>query len=220
MSAFDDYLAQLRRLDETRRSADEAATLAASRTESLGQRAERLAQQATAQRAAVDELAGTARVAPPPRTTAQPLGGDAATEIGAAEADLRTAAVEFEEARFLAYRPPWLPRWRTDERNGLLYGLFALASLLVQFTVLRIWHGLSPTDQFGAEVTVGIATQLLFIAIVVFIPLLTFGLAWLTIGVAGRPAIADDEKRLERNYRLGLVVCCSTLIVAAMGYLG
>ncbi|HEU5127827.1 MAG TPA: hypothetical protein VFU12_07555 [Glycomyces sp.] len=206
MSAFDDYLAQLRRLDEARRGAEEAAARTASMTESLGQRTERLAEQAAAQRAAVDELAAAARVAAPPRAAAAPLGGDPTVEIDAAEADLRTAAVELEEARFLAHRPPWLPRWRADERNGLVYGLFALAALLAQLLVLRT---VKADDLTGAIVLA---------VIVVACPLLAFALGWLTIGVASRPRITDEEQRLERNFRLGLVLCGSTLIVSCFGF--
>ena len=206
MSAFDDYLGQLRRLDEVRRSSDEAAARTASRTESLGQKVERLTAQAQAQRAEVDELARAARVQAPPRIGAQPLGGDASVEIGAAEADLQTAATELEDARFLAHRPPWLPRWRTDERNGLIYGLFALASLLVQLLVLRL---VKADDLTGAIVLA---------AIVIACPLVAFALGWLTIGVAARPRIADEEKKLERNFRLGLVLCGSTLVVSCFGF--
>ncbi|WP_026928496.1 hypothetical protein [Glycomyces tenuis] len=206
MSAFDDYLAQLRRLDEARRGADEAAARSASVTESLGQRTERLAEQAASQRAAVDELARAARTEPPPRVAGAPLGGDPAVEIDAAEADLQTAATELEDARFLAHRPPWLPRWRTDERNGLVYGLFALASLLVQLLVLRL---VKADDLMGAIVLA---------AVVVACPLLAFALAWLTIGVTSRPRITDEEKKLERNFRLGLVLCGSTLIVSCFGF--
>ncbi|GAB3656194.1 hypothetical protein [Glycomyces tarimensis] len=206
MSAFDDYLAQLRRLDEVRRGADEAAARTASRTESLGQKTARLAEQAAAQRSAVDELARAARVEAPPRVAAQPLGGDAAVEIGAAEADIQTAAVELEEARYLAHRPPWLPRWRTDERNGLIYGLFALASLLVQLLVLRL---------VGADDLTG---AIVLAALIVACPLVAFSLGWLTIGVAARPRITDEEKKLERNFRLGLVLCGSTLVVSCFGF--
>ncbi|WP_100448878.1 hypothetical protein [Glycomyces xiaoerkulensis] len=206
MSAFDDYLGQVRRLDEVRRNADEAAARSASRTESLGQRVDRLSEQAAAQRSRVDELARAARVDPPPRTSAQPLDGDPAVEIDAAEADLRTSATELEEARFLAHRPPWLPKWRGDERNGLVYGLFALAALVVQLVVLRT---VKADDLTGAIVLAGV---------LIACPLLAFALGWLTIGVTSRPRIGDQEERLERNFRLGLVLCGSTLVVSCFGF--
>lgn len=207
MSAFDDYLAQLRRLDEARRTADETAARTATATESLGQRASRLAEQAAAQRAAVDDLARAARVAPPQRLPdPPPLGGDPTADLAAAEADLRVAATELEEARFLAHRPPLLPRWRADERNGLIYGLFALVCVVVQLFVLR---DVRADDTLGA---------ILLAAVLIGCPLGAFGLGWLTIGVAARPKIGDDDKRLERNYRLGLVVCGSTLVVACLGF--
>jgi hypothetical protein len=206
VTAFDDYLAQLRRLDEARRGADEAAARTATATESLGQRAARLADQAAAQRAAVDELAGAARTAPPQRTAGPPPLGDPVAEIDAAEADLRGAAAQLEEARFLAHRPPWLPRWRSDERNGLVYGLFAAACVVVQLLVLRTFRA----DDLTAAVLLG--------AVLVAAPLAAFGLGWLTIGVAARPRIGDESARLERNFRLGLVLCGSTLVVACMGF--
>lgn len=207
MSAFDDYLAQLRRLDEARRTADETAARTATVTESLGQRTSRLTDQAGARRAAVDELARTARIAPPQRLPAPPpLTGDPNADIAAAEADLHVAATELEEARFLAHRPPWLPRWRSDERNGLIYGLFAVVCVVVQLFVLR---NLRAEDALGA---------VLLAAVLIGCPLGAFGLGWLTIGVAARPKIGDEEKRLERNFRLGLVVCGSTLVVAFLGF--
>jgi hypothetical protein len=206
VSAFDDYLAQLRRLDEARRTADEAAARTATATESLGQRTGRLAEQAAAQRAAVDDLARAARIAPPQRGSAPPLNGDPNADLAAAEADLQTAATELEEARFLAHRAPLLPRWRADERNGLVYGLFALVCVVVQLFVLR---NVRAEDPLGA---------VLLAAVLIACPLGAFGLGWLTIGVAARPKIGDEEKRLERNFRLGLVVCGSTLIVACLGF--
>ena len=206
MTAFDDYLAQLRRLDEARRTADEAAARTATATESLGQRVGRLTEQAASQRAAVDELARTARVAPPQRVAGPPPMGDPTAEINAAEADLRTAATELEEARFLAHRPPWLPRWRSDERNGLIYGAFAAVCLVAQLLVLRTVRA----DDMTAAVMLG--------AILIATPLAAFCLGWLTIGVATRPRIGDQEKKLERNFRLGLVLCGSTLAVACMGF--
>jgi hypothetical protein len=207
VSAFDDYLAQLRRLDEARRTADEAAARTATAAESLGQRTTRLAERAAAQRTAVDDLARAARVAPPQRAaSAPPLSADPTADIATAEADLLTAATELEEARFLAHRAPWLPRWRADERNGLIYGLFALVCVVVQLLVLR---NLRADDTLGA---------ILLAAVLIGCPLGAFGLGWLTIGVAARPKIGDEEKRLERNFRLGLVVCGSTLIVACLGF--
>jgi hypothetical protein len=206
VTAFDDYLAQLRRLDEARRSADEAAARTATATESLGQRAARLAEQAAAQRAAVDELAGAARTAPPQRAAAPAPLGDPVAELDAAEADLRGAGAALEEARFLAHRPPWLPRWRSDERNGLIYGVFAAVCVVAQLLVLRTVRA----DDMGAAIMLG--------AILVAAPFAAFCLGWLTIGVAARPRIGDESSRLERNFRLGLVLCGSTLVVACMGF--
>jgi hypothetical protein len=207
VSAFDDYIAQLRRLDDARRTADEAAARTATATESLGQRTSRLADQAAAQRTAVDDLARAARIAPPQRLpNPPPMHGDPTADLDAAETDLRTAGAELEEARYLAHRAPLLPRWRADERNGLIYGLFALACVLVQLLVLR---NLRAEDTLGA---------VLLAAVLIGAPLGAFGLGWLTIGVAARPRIGDEEKRLERNYRLGLVVCASTLVVACLGF--
>lgn len=207
MSAFDDYLAQLRRLDEARRSADEAAARTATAAESLGQRTSRLAEQAAAQRAAVDDLARAARVAPPQRVPAPPpSSGHPAADLDAAEADLRVAATELEEARYLAHRAPLLPRWRADERNGLVYGLFALVCVVVQLFVLR---EVRADDALSA---------VLLAAVLIACPLAAFLLGWAAIGVAARPKIGDEEKRLERNYRLGLAINGSTLVVACLGF--
>ena len=206
MSAFDDYLAQLRRLDQLRRDAEEAAARDASRAESLGERVDRLTEEAARQRAAVDELAHAARVAPPPPVAAQPTAGDPSVEIDAAEADLRLARAELEEAAFLAHRPPLLPRWRSDERNGLVYGLCALAALVVQLTILRTVKAADLTD------------AILLAVFMIACPLAAFAAGWLAIGVVARPRIADQDKKLERNFRLGLALCGSTLIVACLGF--
>jgi hypothetical protein len=206
VSAFDDYLAQLRRLDEARRTADEAAARTATVTETLGQRTRRLSEQAASRRAAVDELARTARTAPPQRIAAPAPLGDPNAELAAAEQDLHSAATELEDAEYLAHRAPWLPRWRADERNGLIYGVFALACVVVQLFVLRIVRA----DDMTGAVVLG--------AILIAAPLAAFCLGWLTIGVASRPRIGDEHARLERNFRLGLVLCGSTLVVACLGF--
>jgi multidrug efflux pump subunit AcrA (membrane-fusion protein) len=206
VSAFDDYLAQLRRLDEARRTADEAAARTANVAETLGQRTQRLAEQAASQRAAVDELARTARTAPPQRSAAPAPLGDPNAELAAAEQDLQAAATELEDAEYLAHRAPWLPRWRADERNGLVYGVFALACVVVQLLVLRIVRADGPLGVFGLA------------AILIAAPLAAFCLGWLTIGVASRPRIGDEHAKLERNFRLGLVLCGSTLVVACLGF--
>ncbi|MEU6857696.1 hypothetical protein AB0B28_02280 [Glycomyces sp. NPDC046736] len=206
MSAFEDYLAQIRRLDDARRTADEAAARTATATETLGQRAERLGDRAAEQRAAVEELARAARIAPPQRAAVPPPTGDPLTDLAAAEADLEAAETSFEEARYLAHRPPWLPRWRSDERNGLIYGLFGALCIAAQLLVLR---------EFRAD---DILAALALAGLLIGLPLAAFFLGWLTIGIAARPRIGDESTRLERNYRLGLVLCGSTLIVAFMGF--
>jgi hypothetical protein len=215
VSAFDDYLAQLRRLDEARRSAEEAAARTATATESLGARARRLAEQAGAQRAAVDDLARAARTAPPPRLPAQPpLGGDPAADVNAAEADLQAAATELEEARYLAHRPPWLPRWRADERNGLIYGLYALAAVVAHLILMRVWTGLDSAEPAGTQSPLTLA---LFIGIGLLVPFLAFVLGWFTIGIVTRPPIAREDTRLERHWQMGLVICVTTLVVPLYG---
>ncbi|RRR99440.1 hypothetical protein [Glycomyces terrestris] len=206
MSAFDDYLAQLRRLDEARRTADEAAARTATAAETLGQRTQRIAEQAAAQRTAVDDLARQARTAPPQRAAPPAPLGDPHAELAAAEHDLGTAAAELEDARYLAHRAPWLPRWRADERNGLVYGVFALACVFVQLAVLRFVRADGPLGIAGLA------------AILIAAPLAAFCLGWLTIGVASRPRIGDEHAKLERNFRLGLVLCGSTLVVGCLGF--
>lgn len=215
MSAFDDYLGQLRRLDEARRSSEEAAARTATATETLGERARRLADEAAARRAAVDELARAARTAPPQRVPAPPpLSGDPAAEIAAAEADLQVAATELEDARFLAHRPPWLPRWRADERNGLIYGLYALAAIIAHLILMRVWSGLDSGEPAGTQSPLMLA---LFIGLGLLVPFLAFVIGWFTVGIVARPPIAREEIRLERHWQMGLVICVSTLLVPLYG---
>ncbi|THV30080.1 hypothetical protein [Glycomyces paridis] len=213
MSAFDDYLAQLRRLDGARRSADEAAARTATAAESLGQRTARLTETARDARAAVDALARAARV-PAPRPGPQPpAGADPRADLDAAEADLGDARAAYDEARYLAHRPPWLPRWRADERNGLVYGVCALGAVLVHLMLMRAWKGL-PADVEGNQSSLTLA---LFIGLGVLAPLLAFVIGWFAVGFASRPPIAREDKRIERHWQLGLVVTLSTLLVPIIG---
>ncbi len=78
--------------------------------------------------------------------------------------------------------------------------------MVVQLIVLR---SVRADDMTGA---------VLLGAILIATPLVSFCLGWLTIGIAARPKIGDEEKQLERNFRLGLVVCGSTLLVACLGF--
>ncbi|MGH8792358.1 MAG: hypothetical protein ACRDXX_06915, partial [Stackebrandtia sp.] len=128
-------------------------------------------------------------------------------EVTAAAADVDAADAGYADSRYLAHRSKLLPRWRADERNGLVYGAWALLSLLMQAAVLFVASG-----EAGLGDVVG------HIAIVALLPVLAFAAGWLTIGVVTRPTLGEGgngpDGKLVRNPRLGIVICLSTWLVS------
>ncbi|GAA4912540.1 hypothetical protein LX16_2376 [Stackebrandtia albiflava] len=206
MSA-DEYLAALRELDVLRGSQQDAAAADAGRRGLLHRDMGALWERLGAQRTALNALAATA-VLPPvpdkPYPVARPA--DPVAEVALATADADAADEGLEQARYLAHRPALLPRWRADERNGLIYGVAGLLSLLAQMTVLAGAAGQPFSEQFAE------------FAVCLVLPFVAFGAAWLAIGVVSRPRLGGEEARpahkLVRNPRLGLVVCLSTWVVS------
>lgn len=210
-TAYDDYLAALRELDAVR--ADQEAALAARRSQLAGMNTtvDHLRQRLSQQSGRLHELAAGCKLPPPPSQLAPlPRGGpigDPSQTLTAAAGDVEAADAAYQEARYLAHRATVLPRWRADDRNGLIYGVFALLSLVVQGVVLASAAG---TEQFSE----------LFgpFAICLVLPAVAWVAGYITIGVASRPllgveAVSADGK-LPRNPKLGAVICASTFVIA------
>ncbi|MEV0648043.1 hypothetical protein AB0I28_22530 [Phytomonospora sp. NPDC050363] len=206
MSAWDDYLAAARELARLRAT---DTTTGANRETWVGARRAELADigtNLTRQRTSLENVASVARLplrleAPAPAHLA---GADVAEVLRGAHDDTLAADALVRETDYLAHRPPLLPRWRADERNAVVYGLWAALGLLVQVGVM--------VNAAAREDTLSGRGWVAFICFLV--PFVAFGLGWLTIGVVGRPRLGDDK--LARNPRLGLIVCLSTWLVVCV----
>ncbi|GIG70983.1 hypothetical protein [Phytomonospora endophytica] len=208
MSAWDDYLAAARDLARLR---SEDTTRGSQRETWVGARRAELAEigtNLTRQRTSLENVATVARM--PLKFEPQPAphlaGADVAEVLRGAREDAAAADALVTETDYLAHRPPLFPRWRVDERNAVIYGVYALFGLLVQVGII--------VGASAAEDTLSGRGWVAFWCFL--IPLVAFGLGWLTIGVAGRPRLGDGKP--VRNPRLGLIVCLSTwLIVCLIG---
>ncbi|QSB05479.1 hypothetical protein [Natronoglycomyces albus] len=202
MSAFDDYLTAVRELDTMRRNQAETEQQRAGQAATLGEQANAIDAQVADQRNAITALAAEAKTTVELKGPIVTPGQDPRSELAAASADLERSHQTLAQARWLAHRPPALPAWRVDERNGLIYGLWAVVAIVAQLIVLRT----SGTPD-------GIWQVVTLSAWLVGLPLAAFAAGWLSIGVVSRPRLGEPEK-LQRNPRLGLVICASTLVVA------
>ncbi|MGH8877418.1 MAG: hypothetical protein ACRD0P_08775, partial [Stackebrandtia sp.] len=148
---------------------------------------------------------GLAPVPTQPTPSPQPADPDA--ELSIAATDVDSAEAGYEDVHYLAHRPKFLPRWRADDRNGLIYGVFALLSLLVQVGVLATAAG---TESLGDMVV-----EVLTAAVM---PLPAWAAGWLAIGLVSRPILGEGtlgpNGKLVRNPRLGAVICFSTWVVS------
>ncbi|HIW62378.1 MAG TPA: hypothetical protein H9881_07980 [Candidatus Stackebrandtia excrementipullorum] len=203
----EDYLSGLRELDRLHNSQADIAAAHSDRSRQLGTTMENLWARLTRQRAALNELAVDAGLPLVP-ANAHPVRPptDPAAEVAAAAADVDGAAADLEQARYLAHRPVLLPGWRADERNGLIYGVVALVSLVIQTFVLANPGGTAFLDRLWGY------------AVCLVLPFAAFGVGWLAIGTVSRPRLGGEEVnplvKLPRNPRLGLTICLSTWIVS------
>lgn len=209
-SGYQTYLAALRELNALRTDADAAVARHREATTGHSRAVDRQWQRLTEQRARLWQLADDCRLpspdlqAPPPPP---PMTGDPVVDIAAATADLDAAEEGHRRSRYLAHRAKLLPAWRADDRNGLIYGVFALLCLLVQAVVLA--------SAAGTEQLWDLTGQFL---LCVLAPFVAWGAGWLTIGVVSRPILGEEstfpDGKLPRNPRLGLVICLSTWLVS------
>ena len=209
MSAWDDYLAAARELsalraEDARRDRERDAWVTSRRDElnELGARVHK-------QRTTLEEVSTYVKMPLriPVQQAPQIAGTDVDEAMRAARDDVQATTALMVETDYLAHRSPLLPRWRTDERNAVVYGFFALLGLLVQMGV--IVNAAAQEDTLSGR---GWVTFTCFI-----VPFAAFACGWLAIGVLCRPRLMAGGK-LPRNPRLGLIVCLSTwLIVCQFG---
>ena len=203
----EEYLSGLRQLDRLRNSQADIAAAHAGRTRQLSDTMENLWSRLTRQRAELNDFAAEAGLPQLP-ANAHPVRppADPAAEVAAAAADVDDADADLEQARYLAHRPALLPGWRADERNGLIYGVVALVSLVIQVLVLANPGGTAFTDRLWGY------------AVCLVLPFAAFGAGWLAIGTVSRPRLGGEEVnplvKLPRNPRLGLTICLSTWLVS------
>lgn len=202
MTGFDNYLAAVRELDAMRTAQAESKEQQVSQAATLGDKAAEIDNSIAHQREAIASLASEANVQLDLSSVGPMPGPDPKAELAAAEQDLEASRHIFASARWLAHRPALFPSWRSDERNGLIYGLWAVVAIVAQLIVLRT-----------SGVPDGIMQMLIMAAWLIGLPAGAFCGGWLTVGVVARPRMGEPEK-LQRNPRLGAVICASTLVVA------
>ncbi|HEY0000234.1 MAG TPA: hypothetical protein VGB74_07255 [Actinoplanes sp.] len=195
-----DYLAAAQRLDAMRRAASAAAgeqqTAVAAAGQELAVVREQLADQAT-------RLTRDLGV-PPGELSPQPADRDVAAQAVAAGPAAALAALEqahrtVNAADALIVAPaPVARRWRPWARNMLIYGPFAAAVLIVQIALYLVAPpGTVPTYALLCGLSM---------------PVLAFGLGWLTIGfVYGGP------EGVDRTPIIGLVACLTPVLLTCMG---
>ncbi|ADD39878.1 hypothetical protein [Stackebrandtia nassauensis] len=207
-SGYDEYLTALRDLDNVRAAQDQASAVQRDQRTGIDTTVERLWQRLSDQRDQLNRLAVDCGLpAVPTQPTPTPPPADPQAELTIAVTDVDSADTGYADAHYLAHRPKFLPRWRADDRNGLIYGLYALLSLFAQVGVLASAAGTESLGDMIVEVLTCVA-----------LPLPAWAAGWLTIGVVSRPVLGEGtlgpNGKLVRNPRLGAVICFSTLVVS------
>ncbi|HZE41174.1 MAG TPA: hypothetical protein VE172_20435 [Stackebrandtia sp.] len=206
---YADYLAALRELDGVRASQHDADAARRDRVEGSTASIDAMRQRLATQRERLSTLANQCGLPrPPTQSNPVPIPDDPAAALSAAEADVAQADSGYQDAWYLAHRPKLLPRWRADDRNGVIYGGFALLALAAQTVTLILTAG-----------TERITDALPQILLVYFgYPLLAFAAGWLCVGLVSQPVLGEGtlgpNGKLVRNPRLGMAICASTIVVA------
>ncbi|WP_127498735.1 hypothetical protein [Actinoplanes solisilvae] len=196
-----DYLAAAQRLDEVRRSAsatsgEHQATVTTARQELSIVRARLAAQEA---RLTHDLAVPVGELRPFPadlEVAAQNAAGGPAGALAALQQARRTA--EAADALLIETSP--VRRWRPWARNLLIYGPFAAVVLIVQIVLYLVApKGSLPTYALLCGLSM---------------PVLAFGLGWITIGfVYG----GDDAEPVDRTPIVGAVACLVPVLLTCMG---
>jgi hypothetical protein len=195
-----DYLDAAQRLDAVRRAAssaagEQAATLQAARQELVAVRA-RLAPQ----RARLVQDLGVPESDLVPQAADQVLAAQAVTGGPAGVlAALRQArgTADAADATMVGGGPRQAAPWRPWARNLLVYGPFAAAVLIVQIVLYLV----APS---GSLPTYALLCGL-------SMPVLAFGLGWITIGFVYGPG------KVDRTPIVGAIACLTPVLLTCMG---
>lgn len=200
--AWSAYLTAAQRLDAVRRAdsstvAEQAQNLQAARAELAGVRARLAPQRARLSDLGVPdgELTPTAADL---AAAASTMAGDPAAVLSALHGARATA--DAADAVTVAGAPgarlgsgPWL-------RNLLVYGPFATVVLVVQIVLYLVaGEGALPTYALLCGLTM---------------PVIAFGLGWLTIGLVFP---ASGNARVDRTPLLGIAVCLAPIVLTCLG---
>jgi hypothetical protein len=196
-----DYLDAAQRLDAVRRAAstaagEQAATVQAAQQELAGVRARLAPQHARlVQDFAVPEM----DLVPRPEDqalAAQAVAGGAVSALGALRQARATADMADVTLTSGGPRRAVAP-WRPWARNLLIYGPFAAAVLIVQIVLYLVApSGSVPTYALLCGLTM---------------PILAFGLGWLTIGFVYGPG------KVDRTPIIGAIACLTPVLLTCMG---
>jgi hypothetical protein len=197
--AWSRYLAAAQRLDAVRRAATSA-----------------VSEQAATRQAAEQELASVrARLAPQRARLVQDLGvpeadllpqpgerAQAAQQVSggaiAVLAALRQARATADAADSVMVGPRPRAAWRPWARNLLIYGPFAAAVLIVQIVLYLV----APS---GSVPTYALICGL-------SMPVLAFGLGWVTIGF-----VYGEGGKVDRTPLAGIIACLTPVLLTCMG---
>ncbi|HIV59117.1 MAG TPA: hypothetical protein H9902_14295 [Candidatus Stackebrandtia faecavium] len=207
-TAYNEYLAAMRDLDGVRAEQERALAAQQGHVQGLHSHLDGLTQRLHTQRAQLEQLAHQCQLPQPPtQSNPAPLPNDVNAAVASAAEDVESADTHYQDARYLAHRAKFLPRWRADERNGLIYGLYAVVALGLQVMFLAWAAGTEKLTDLIDEAVICIA-----------LPFVAFLAGWLTIGVVGNPILGEGtltpSGKLQRNPRLGLAICLSTWLVS------
>ena len=213
-SAWEEYVDAARKLDAVRRAtaasvAEETAAAHAARDELSTVRARLVSQRTrlhdtatgaglrlpdvTAAPPQIDAAAGALRAPSVPVATLTAL-RQARAALDAADAELTAAG---ESRGVLTQVRGWPPA----VRNLLVYGPLALLVVLVQLTLFAAASGTAPS---GLAVFCGLV-----------LPVIGYGVGWLTVGLV-YPAAAGGK--VDRTPLVGAVVCLAPVLLACIGF--
>lgn len=193
------YVDLIRALDAER--AAEGARTAKHRqgAEAAALEVERLAPLLIDQGAELSHLARRLRISHT-RLSAEPVTSDAGPYELVVQATRMTARAGScaREAHFLATRARFLPGAPAGVRNFVIYLVWALAGLGVQYAMVL-------ADQQGTKDPAASGQAATTVGVLVLVPLVAYVGALITIGVLGRPLLAVD--RPGRSARMGALIC-------------
>jgi len=195
-----DYLDAAQRLDAVRRAASTAAGEQATTIQAARQELATVRARLAPQRARLVQDLGVPESDLVPQEAERALAAQAvAGGPGAALAALRQArnTADAADATIVNGRAQGAAPWRPWARNLLVYGPFAAAVLIVQIALYLV----APS---GSLPTYALLCGL-------SMPVLAFGLGWLTIGFVYGPG------KVDRTPIVGAIACLTPVLLTCMG---